>query len=120
ALAWHSAVNKVSAGFRNLEDLYLQARGKDVEDVGRQVLLNLLGVNGATVVMDKPGILIAAELSPAETSRFEPGIILGICTAFGGLTSHTAILARELGIPAVVGLGEGILSLHNGQRIILD
>ena len=120
ALAWQSAVDRVSTGFRDLEDLYLQARGKDVQDVGRQVLLNLLGVNGATVAMDKPGILIAADLSPAETSRFEPSIILGICTAFGGPTSHTAILARELGIPAVVGLGEEILSLHDGQLLILD
>ena len=120
ALAWQSAVDKVSAGFRNLDDLYLQARGKDVEDVGRQVLLNLLGVNVATLAMDKPSILIATDLTPAETSRFEPGTVLGICTAFGGPTSHSVILARELGIPAVVGLGNRILSLHDGQRIILD
>ena len=120
ALAWQSAVNNVSANFRDLEDSYLQTRGKDVEDVGRQVLLHLLGIQPAAMVMDKPGILIAADLTPAETSRFEPGTVLGICTAFGGPTSHTAILARELGIPAVVGLGEAILSLHDGQPIILD
>ena len=120
ALAWQSAVDHVSAGFRNLEDPYLQARGKDVEDVGRQVLLHVLGIKPAELAMKTPGILIAADLTPAETSRLEAGTVLGICTAFGGPTSHTAILARELGIPAVVGLGEAILSLHDGQLLILD
>ena len=70
--------------------------------------------------MDKPGILIAADLTPAETSHFEPATVLGICTAAGGPTSHTAILARELDIPAVVGLGNGVLALRDGQQIILD
>ena len=120
ALAWQSAVDKVSANLRNLEDSYLQTRSKDVEDVGRQVLHHLLGVNHAPLTMNKPGILIAADLTPAETSHFEPGTVLGICTAFGGPTSHTAILARELGIPAVVGLGEKILTLQDGGQIILD
>jgi phosphocarrier protein FPr len=120
ALAWQSAVDKVSANLRNLNDSYLQARSKDVEDVGGQVLRHLLGVNHAPLTIDKPGILIAADLTPAETSHFEPSTVLGICTAFGGPTSHTAILARELGIPAVVGLGEKILTLQDGQHIILD
>src|ERR1043165_6177614 len=120
ALAWQSAVDTVSANLRNLEDPYLQTRGKDVDDVGRQVLHHLLGVNHAPLIMDKPGILIAADLTPAETSQFEPSTVLGICTAFGGPTSHTAILARELGIPAVVGLGESLLTLQDGQQIILD
>ena len=120
ALAWQSAVEQVSAGFRTIEDSYLQARGKDVEDVGRQVLLHVLGIRPVAVTMDKPGILIAADLTPGETSHFEPGTVLGICTAFGGPTSHTAILARELGIPAVVGMGEAVLSLRDGQPLILD
>jgi len=120
ALAWQTSVEKISAGFSTLEDSYLQARGKDVEDVGRQVLLHLLGINHAKFVMDKPGILIAADLTPAETSHFEPATVLGICTAAGGPTSHTAILARELDIPAVVGLGNGVLALRDGQQIILD
>ena len=120
ALAWQSAVDRVSAGFHQLEDSYLRERGKDVEDVGRQVLLNLLGINPTPLALDKPAILIAADLTPAETSRFAPGTVLGLCTAFGGPTSHSAILARELGIPAVVGLGDRILALHEGQHIILD
>jgi len=120
ALAWHSAVEAVSTKLRRIEDSYLQTRAKDVEDVGRQVLLHLLGTNHSFIDMKEPGVLVATDLTPAETSRLEPGMILGICTAFGGPTSHTAILARELGIPAVVGLGEQILSLDNGQTLIVD
>lgn len=120
ALAWQLAVDKVAASFRDIEDTYLQTRGKDVQDIGRQVLLHVLGVGHMQPNMLKPGILIAPDLTPAETSRFEPGFILGICTAFGGPTSHTAILARELEIPAVVGLGDQILTLQDGQHIILD
>ena len=120
AMAWYAAIEKVSAGFRDLEDAYLQARGKDVEDVGRQVLLHLLGINLAGLGMDKPGILIAIDLTPAETSHFDPATVLGICTALGGPTSHSAILARELGIPAVVGLGDRILALKDGVTLVLD
>jgi multiphosphoryl transfer protein len=120
AMAWQSAVDTVSAGFRNLEDPYLQARGKDVEDVGRQVLCNLLGISPAKLTLDKPGILIVDDLTPAQTTHFEPATVLGICTASGGPTSHSAILARELGIPAVVGLGNGILRLQDGQQLIVD
>ena len=120
ALAWQAAVEKVAAGFRALEDSYLQARGKDVEDVGRQVLLHLLGINPARFVMNKPGILIASDLAPAETSNFDPATVLGICTALGGPTSHSAILARGLGIPAVVGLGDRILELKDGVQLVLD
>lgn len=118
--AWQYAVDKVSAGFRNLEDPYLQARGKDVEDVGRQVLLNLLGIRSAKLTLDKPGILIVDDLTPAQTTHLEPATVLGICTVFGGPTSHSAILARELGIPAVVGLGNQILALQDGQRLVVD
>lgn len=120
ARAWHFAVEKVSANLHGIDDSYLQTRAKDVEDVGRQVLLHLLGSAQTSITMKQPGILVAADLTPAETSRLEPGIVLGICTAFGGPTSHTAILARELGIPAVVGLGEQVLALRDGQRLIVD
>jgi phosphocarrier protein FPr len=120
ALAWYAAIEKVSAGFRDLEDTYLRARGKDVEDVGRQVLVHLLGIDPAQFVMNGPGILIATDLSPAETSHFDPATVLGICTAQGGSTSHSAILARELGIPAVVGLGDAILTVKEGSPLALD
>lgn len=120
AMAWQSAVDAVAAGFHNLEDPYLQARGKDVEDVGRQVVLNLLGIDPAKLTLDKPGILIVDDLTPAQTTHFEPATVLGFCTASGGPTSHSAILARELGIPAVVGLGDGVLALKEGQELIVD
>ena len=120
AMAWQAAVEKVSAGFHTLEDEYLRARGKDVEDVGRQVLRHLLGIDPAKFSMTEPGILIAVDLTPAETSQFDPASVLGICTALGGPTSHSAILARGLGIPAVVGLGEKVLELKDSVTLVLD
>ena len=107
ARAWQSSIEKVAAGFYKLEDPYLRARGNDVEDVGRQVLINLLGHLAGKLVVERPSILIATDLAPSETALLDPTVILGICTAGGGSTSHTAILARNLGIPAVSGVVQG-------------
>ena len=89
----------------------MAARAADVLDVGCQVVLNLLGEGRAIPVLDSPGILIAADLTPADTVRLDPARVMGICTAFGGPTSHSAILARTFGIPAIVGMGEKVLDL---------
>jgi len=91
-----------------------------VEDVGGQVLFHLSRINPAKIVMDKPGILIATDLTPAETSHFDPATVLGICTSNGGPTSRTAILVRGLGIPAVVGLEGGVFALRDGLSLIVD
>jgi len=120
AAAWQRAVEAVANEYRALEDEYLRARAADVADVGQQVLLNLLGGAVDRPILQSPGILIAADLAPADTARLDPALVTGIGTAFGGPTSHSAILARALGIPAVVGLGEGILQLAEGTPLILD
>jgi phosphocarrier protein FPr len=106
ALAWHYAVTQAADGFRALEDTYLQARAVDVEDVGRQVLF-ALSEKGAVAPMsfDKPVILCAPDLTPTETSLLDMKMVLGIITAGGGPTSHSAIISRALGIPAVAGVG---------------
>ncbi|MEK7784602.1 MAG: HPr family phosphocarrier protein, partial [Chloroflexota bacterium] len=111
AAAWHRAVESVAADYRALDDDYLRARAADVSDVGRQTLLNLLAKHSpdSAPALNGPGILIAADLAPADTARLDPKLVLGICTAFGGPTSHSAILARTFGIPAIAGLGEAIL-----------
>jgi phosphocarrier protein FPr len=119
AAAWQGAVETVAAEYRALDDDYLRARAADVVDVGRQTLLNLL--NGAAApVLIEPGILLAADLSPADTARLDPKLVLGVCTAYGGPTSHSAILARTFGIPAIAGLGEAILDLADGTPLIMD
>lgn len=120
AAAWARATENVADAYRALDDEYLSARAADVIDVQRQVLLNLLGETLLTPVMGAPGILVAPDLTPADTARLDPTFVLGICTAFGGPTSHSAILARSFGIPAVVGVGESILNLNEDTQLIID
>lgn len=106
ALAWHKAITAVADGYRALDDPYLQARAVDVEDVGTQVILAMVEKNGlAPLTFDQPVILYAADLTPTETSKLDMEKVLGIITAGGGPTSHSAILSRALGIPAVAGVG---------------
>jgi phosphocarrier protein FPr len=110
----------MAGSYRSLGDETLRARAMDVLDVGDQVILNLLGQGRQAPVMAGAGILVAPDLSPAETAGLDPSKVLGICTALGGPTSHSAILARTFGIPALVGLGEGILDLPEGCCLIVD
>ncbi len=118
--AWQRAVGQVAASYRALDDDYLAGRAADVEDVGRQVLVNLPGGTEDAPRLAGPGILVAADLTPAEVARLDPAVVLGICTAAGGPTSHSAILARAFGIPAVAGLGDAILDLAEGTPVIVD
>jgi phosphocarrier protein FPr len=106
--------------YRALDDAYQAARAGDVADVGRQVLLNLLGQPLPTADWGEPGILIATDLAPADTAQLSAHRVRGFATASGGLTSHSAILARTLGIPAVVGAGMGVSAIAEGTPILLD
>jgi multiphosphoryl transfer protein len=118
--AWKEAVDRVAATWRALDDPYLRERAADVEAVGAQVLANLLGGASARPSVAGGGVLIAADLTPADTAGLDPAIVVGIATALGGPTSHSAILARSLGIPAVVGLGRGVLEIAEGAVVIVD
>jgi multiphosphoryl transfer protein len=120
AAAWDSAVKAMAETYRTLDDAYLQARAADVEAVGRQVLLNLLGARSVALQLTEACILIADDLTPADTAHLDPAQVLGICTALGGPTSHSAILARALGIPAVAGLGGEIMKTAPGTLIAID
>jgi phosphoenolpyruvate-protein phosphotransferase len=104
ALAWHTAVTEIVDAYRLLEDPYLRQRAADVQDVGAQVIDALLGHDPqARIQIPTPSILFAAELTPAETAQLELDKVLGLITMAGGPTSHSAILARAMGIPAVTG-----------------
>jgi len=93
-----------------IDDEYLSARALDIRDVGARLMRNLLGVTDSpTKNLTKPSIIVAKDLTPSDTILMDKTFVLGFCTAEGGATSHTAILARNLGIPAVVGAGENIL-----------
>jgi phosphoenolpyruvate-protein phosphotransferase len=116
------ASEEIAAMLAGMEDEMFAARAADVRDVGRRVLRILLGVTENSLnAIDQPSIIAAADLTPSDTASLDPALTLGFCTAGGGLTSHTSILARTLGIPAVVGLGEkGLARLEDGERIVLD
>ncbi|HEY9739281.1 MAG TPA: phosphoenolpyruvate--protein phosphotransferase [Coleofasciculaceae cyanobacterium] len=118
--AWKAVVARTVRTYEALEDPYLQARSADVRDVGQRVLRLLTGVTLAPLDLKEPAILVATDLTPSETAQLDPSKVLGICTVTGGATSHSGILARSLGIPAVVGVGAELLHLENGTLIVLD
>ena len=118
--AWHEAMNELAATYQALDDAYMQARAADVRDVARRVLGQLMAMEMPSLAFTRPVILVAADLTPSDTARLDPAQILGICTELGGATAHSAILARALGIPAVVGLGSQVWQLASGQTVGLD
>lgn len=118
ARAIHDSAEQVASAYDALTDEYQRARADDVRAAARQVLLHLLGA-AQTAVFER-GILVAPDLTPAETAGLDPKMIEAICTAFGGPTGHSAILAKSLGIPAIVGLGEAILRVREGETLIAD
>jgi phosphoenolpyruvate-protein phosphotransferase len=120
AQAWSIASEEMAQRYRGLDDDYLRARAEDVTAVGHQVVARLTGETGGTKGISEPGILIAPELTPADTAGLDTKLVQAVATAFGGPTSHSAILARSLGIPAVVGVGEQLLDLAEGTPLALD
>ena len=97
-------------------------RAADVEDVGKRILGNFLGVPHTNLGDIREAVVVLApDLTPSKTAQLEPGQVLAFATAAGGRTSHAAIMARSLGIPAVVGLGEGHgVNLAQAQEAIVD
>jgi multiphosphoryl transfer protein len=119
AQAWHEATEAVAGEYRSLDDEYMQARAEDLTGVARQVVAALTG-DAAVAALSAPGVVVAADLTPADTASLDRELALGIATAAGSPTSHSAILARSLGIPAAVGLGEALLSVPEGTELLLD
>jgi multiphosphoryl transfer protein len=120
AQAWHGAAETVAAEYRSLDDEYLGARAEDLAGVARQVVAELVGGEAAAATVVEAGIVVAADLTPADTAALDRELVRGIATAYGGPTSHSAILARSLGIPAAVGLGEQLLDVTEGAPLALD
>ena len=105
-----------------VDDSYLSERAADIRDVTQRVLGNLMGHPQRAGVSDltEPCIVVANDLTPSDTAQLDPAEVLGFVTEVGSRTSHTAILARSLQIPAVLGLGEAIEELKPGQTVLLD
>jgi phosphoenolpyruvate-protein phosphotransferase/dihydroxyacetone kinase phosphotransfer subunit len=118
--AWLQVIEETADRFRAIEDSYMRARAADVLDVGRRVLDRLAGSQPVEFSLSEPSIVVAVDLNPSDTARLDPALVLGICTELGGATSHSAILARALGIPAVVGVDGAAAALPEGALIGLD
>jgi multiphosphoryl transfer protein len=119
--AWRETYEERAAVLGALADPLLAARAGDLRDTGRRVLRFLADeIEGETTAPDHPVIILAEDLAPSDTARLNPREVLGLCTAGGGATSHTAIIARSLDLPAVVAAGPAVLDLKDGQECILD
>ena len=114
-------VKKFIAMFERMEDQYMKERAIDVQDVGERLIKNLLGQEFKSLAdLDKRTIVIADSLTPSDTINIDKSKVIGFATNIGGATSHVAIIAREYGIPAVVGLGDVTKKVKTGDLVIVD
>ena len=109
-----------AAMFEAMDDTYMQARAADVKDVSRRLLDILAGNVAGGIASNEPVVLAADDLAPSETVQLDKSKILGFITAGGSGSSHTAILARTMGIPAIVGVGGALKPEYAGRQVILD
>ncbi|MCK9918228.1 phosphoenolpyruvate--protein phosphotransferase, partial [Microbacteriaceae bacterium K1510] len=108
--------------FESMDDAYMRERAGDIRDVGGRIIKNLSGTADSGLAQrNEPFILVAEDVTPSETLQLPLEYVQGIVAAKGGATSHAAILARSLGIPAIMGVGAALLeAVANGQLIVMD
>lgn len=105
----------------SMNDEYMKERAADIRDVGQRLLNVIMGVeNTAISEINQECIIIARDLTPSDTAQMDREMVLGFVTDIGGRTSHSAIMARTLEIPAVVGTGNASITINNGDSIIID
>ncbi|MDF3241630.1 phosphoenolpyruvate--protein phosphotransferase [Pseudomonas veronii] len=117
--AWMSVIEAAAKQQESLQDALLAERAADLRDIGRRVLAQLCGVE-TVQEPNEPYILVMDEVGPSDVARLDPARVAGILTARGGATAHSAIVARALGIPALVGAGPAVLLLAAGTPLLLD
>ncbi|MFJ7884244.1 phosphoenolpyruvate--protein phosphotransferase [Pseudomonas sp. NPDC096917] len=117
--AWMAVIEAAARQQESLQDALLAERAADLRDIGRRVLAQLCGVQ-TLAEPDQPYVLVMDEVGPSDVARLDPARVAGILTARGGATAHSAIVARALGIPALVGAGDGVLLLAPGTPLLID
>lgn len=120
AYAWKSTFTELADKLARLKNELMAARANDLRDIGRRVLRILTGSSQETITLPEHTILIAEDLTPSDTASLDRSKVLGFCTTGGGATSHVAILARALAIPAIVGIEVRALDIPDGTPVILD
>lgn len=112
---------KYSALLENLEDVYLRERASDVRDVTMRIIRNMMGLEGEDYRdLTEPSIIVASDLTPSDTASIPREIVVGFITEKGSETAHVAIMARTLGIPAIVGCGKILDKVNNNDTVIID
>ena len=114
------AGEQFAAMFAAMDDAYMQARAADIKDVTQRILNNLMGIAEGGINSDEPVILAADDLAPSETLQLDKSKILGFVTMGGSGNSHTAILARTMGIPAICGAGDALKEAYQGRLAYID
>lgn len=120
AFAWNSATLATVKLFQGLGNALIAERAADLADVGQRVLKLILGIQDSAWDLPERAILIAEQLTPSQTASLDTRKVLGFVTVGGGATSHVAILARALGLPAICGVPVQVLALANGKQVLLD
>ena len=115
-----ATADNFAAIFEAMDDAYMQGREADVRDVSERLLQALSSQNETVMVMDEPVIIAADDLVPSETVQLDKEKVLSFVTMYGSANSHTAILARTMNIPAVIGLGEALKEEYDGKVAIVD
>ncbi|OBZ13931.1 phosphoenolpyruvate--protein phosphotransferase [Bacillus sp. FJAT-26390] len=120
--AFYTTSEEIAEMISSLDDPYLKERAADIRDVSRRVLNKLQGITSASVNGEAGNIILFAEdLTPSDTAQLDPNKVIGFATQAGGRTSHSAIIARSIGIPAIVGIGSMLeKAVTEGQTVIID
>lgn len=119
-----SSIETVTNGFvsifESMEDEYMKERAVDIKDVSTRIIRNISGTSSEFIITDENMVVVAHDLSPSDTAQMDKSKIIGFITDIGGKTSHTAIMARTLEIPAIVGSTNATESVKNDDTIIVD
>jgi phosphoenolpyruvate-protein phosphotransferase len=118
--AVHQTISEFCTLMEGVEDSYLRERAADFKDIGQRIFRNLQGYKKEMPLLTQPRIIIAKDLTPSETAQLDKSKVLALATEQGGKTSHTAIIAKALGLPAVVGVAGLMSTVKNGDFVVID
>jgi multiphosphoryl transfer protein len=118
--AWRSAIRAQIAVLANIDDALLAERAADLRDIEKRVLRELGYSNSAARVLPDEAVLVAEEFTPSDLSSLDRTRVTALLMARGGATSHAAIIARQIGIPALVAVGDALLAVPEGTQVVVD
>lgn len=119
--ALEDVLNMLASIFESMEDEYMKERAADIRDVGERLMMNLFGKEMLNLAeLEEPVIIVAHDITPSDTAQMDKEKVIGFITDIGGRTSHSAIMARSMEIPAIVGLGSITENVKTGDFLIFD